>query len=112
MVDRNPLELLPSRVKARLVKRTQPKWVAPMLATLTDERFSREGWLFEPKWDAKSDQSRGVGALLRHGRTGRGSASEITPPGSLTASRCGPQHMPSLGSSVGVQAFRPRAGEH
>jgi bifunctional non-homologous end joining protein LigD len=22
-----------------------------MLATLTDERFSREGWLFEPKWD-------------------------------------------------------------
>jgi len=50
MVDRNPLELLPSRAKARLVKRTQPKWVAPMLATLTDERFSREGWLFEPKW--------------------------------------------------------------
>ncbi|MEA2959039.1 MAG: hypothetical protein QOJ58_4674, partial [Alphaproteobacteria bacterium] len=30
MVDRNPLELLPSRAKARLVKRTQPKWVAPM----------------------------------------------------------------------------------
>ena len=53
MVDRNPLELLPSRVKARLVKRTQPKWVAPMLATLTDERFSREGWLFEPKWDGE-----------------------------------------------------------
>jgi bifunctional non-homologous end joining protein LigD len=51
MVDRNPLELLPSRAKARLVRRTQPKWVAPMLATLTDERFSREGWLFEPKWD-------------------------------------------------------------
>ena len=53
MVDRNPLELLPSRAKARLVKRTQPKWVAPMLATLTDERFSREGWLFEPKWDGE-----------------------------------------------------------
>jgi len=51
MVDRNPLELLPSRARARLVRRTQPKWVAPMLATLTDERFSREGWLFEPKWD-------------------------------------------------------------
>ncbi|MEA2813549.1 MAG: hypothetical protein QOI93_1246, partial [Rhodospirillaceae bacterium] len=53
MVDRNPLELLPSRTKARLVKRTQPKWVAPMLATLTDARFSREGWLFEPKWDGE-----------------------------------------------------------
>jgi bifunctional non-homologous end joining protein LigD len=53
MVDRNPLELLPSRAKAWLVKRTQPKWVAPMLATLTDERFSREGWLFEPKWDGE-----------------------------------------------------------
>ena len=53
MVDRNPLELLPSRAKARLVKRTQPKWVAPMLATLTDARFSREGWLFEPKWDGE-----------------------------------------------------------
>ena len=24
-----------------------------MLATLTDERFSREGWLFEPKWDGE-----------------------------------------------------------
>src|SRR5260370_39509431 len=53
MVDRNPLELLPSKAKARLVKRPQPKWVAPMLATLTDERFSREGWLFEPKWDGE-----------------------------------------------------------
>jgi DNA ligase D-like protein (predicted ligase) len=24
-----------------------------MLATLTDERFSRKGWLFEPKWDGE-----------------------------------------------------------
>jgi ATP-dependent DNA ligase len=24
-----------------------------MLATLTNERFSREGWLFEPKWDGE-----------------------------------------------------------
>src|SRR3979490_574594 len=53
MVDRNPLELLPSRAKARLVKRTQPKWVAPMLAPITDERFSREGGLCEPKWDGE-----------------------------------------------------------
>jgi ATP-dependent DNA ligase len=50
--DRNPLERLAAEAKARLRKRA-PKWVAPMLATLTDERFSREGWLFEPKWDGE-----------------------------------------------------------
>jgi hypothetical protein len=48
MADRNPLDALPPSVKARLRKIAQPTWVAPMLATLTDERFSREGWLFEP----------------------------------------------------------------
>jgi DNA ligase D-like protein (predicted ligase) len=29
------------------------KWFLPMLATLTEERFSREGWLFEPKLDGE-----------------------------------------------------------
>jgi bifunctional non-homologous end joining protein LigD len=29
----------------------EPHWIAPMLATLTDEPFSRRGWLFEPKLD-------------------------------------------------------------
>ena len=53
MTSRNPLHGLPAEVKARLRKRAQPRWVAPMLATLTDERFSREGWLFEPKWDGE-----------------------------------------------------------
>ncbi|MGZ3689458.1 MAG: non-homologous end-joining DNA ligase, partial [Bdellovibrionota bacterium] len=37
----------------RLRKRAQPKWFPPMLATLTDEVFSRPGWLFEPKWDGE-----------------------------------------------------------
>src|SRR5882762_2103787 len=41
------------RPKARLRTRAQPKWVAPMLATLTDEVCSRQGWLFEPKWDGE-----------------------------------------------------------
>jgi len=27
------------------------RWIAPMLATLADEPFSRRGWLFEPKFD-------------------------------------------------------------
>lgn len=50
---RDPLGALPAEGKARLRKRAKPVWVAPMLATLTDERFSREGWLFEPKWDGE-----------------------------------------------------------
>jgi DNA ligase D-like protein (predicted ligase) len=53
MLDANRFKSLPAEVKARLRKRAQPEWIAPMLATLTDERFSREGWLFEPKWDGE-----------------------------------------------------------
>ena len=53
MSGRNPLDELPAGAKIQLRKRAQPGWVAPMLATLTDERFSREGWLFEPKWDGE-----------------------------------------------------------
>ena len=53
MADQNPLDRLPARAKARLRKIAQPAWVPPMLATLTDKRFSREGWLFEPKWDGE-----------------------------------------------------------
>src|ERR1700730_7764774 len=53
MADRDALDGLPARAKALLRKRVQPKWLAPMLATLTDERFSRPGWLFEPKWDGE-----------------------------------------------------------
>ena len=62
MAVRNPLHALPPSVKARLRKIAQPTWVAPMLATLTDERFSREGWLFEPKWDGERCLA------FRHGR--------------------------------------------
>ncbi len=53
MPGHNLLDALPARAKARLRLRAQPDWVAPMLATLTDERFSRQGWLFEPKWDGE-----------------------------------------------------------
>jgi bifunctional non-homologous end joining protein LigD len=47
------LKRLPAEARARLQKKPQPEWVAPMLATLTNQRFSREGWLFEPKWDGE-----------------------------------------------------------
>ena len=53
MAGRNPLDRLPAGAKARLRKIAQPRWVVPMLATLTHEPFSREGWLFEPKWDGE-----------------------------------------------------------
>jgi bifunctional non-homologous end joining protein LigD len=53
MFGRNLLDGLPADAKARLRKGAQPIWVAPMLATLTDEVFSRQGWLFEPKWDGE-----------------------------------------------------------
>jgi DNA ligase D-like protein (predicted ligase) len=53
MSGRNLLDGLPAEAKARIRNRAQPKWVAPMLATLTDEVFSRQGWLFEPKWDGE-----------------------------------------------------------
>jgi bifunctional non-homologous end joining protein LigD len=44
---------LPSGIRTRAQKSPQPGWVPPMLATLTDERFSRSGWLFEPKLDGE-----------------------------------------------------------
>src|ERR1700731_3937069 len=53
MPNVNLLDRLPSEATAWLRERAQPRWIAPMLATLTDERFSREGWLFEPKWDGE-----------------------------------------------------------
>src|SRR5262245_47101456 len=44
---------LPLAVRARIRKGSQPDWLPPMLATLTAERFSRPGWLFEPKLDGE-----------------------------------------------------------
>jgi DNA ligase D-like protein (predicted ligase) len=37
--------------RARLIADGTPRWTPPMLATLTDEPFSRKGWLFERKFD-------------------------------------------------------------
>ena len=44
---------LPVEAGTKLKKVAQPGWVSPMLATLTDERFSREGWIYEPKLDGE-----------------------------------------------------------
>lgn len=45
------LESLPKEVRKKLIRRSQPSWVNPMLATLTDERFSDKKWIFEKKHD-------------------------------------------------------------
>jgi bifunctional non-homologous end joining protein LigD len=56
------IERLPEDVRRTLVKGKPPAWAEPMAATLTEERFSDPGWIFEPKLD-------GVRCLaLRNGR--------------------------------------------
>jgi bifunctional non-homologous end joining protein LigD len=49
----NPIAQLPAGVRERARKRPQPSWIAPMLATLVDEPFSRGNWIFEPKLDGE-----------------------------------------------------------
>jgi bifunctional non-homologous end joining protein LigD len=46
-----PLEGLTEEARKHLVKARAPSWVDPMLATLTERRFSDPGWIFEPKFD-------------------------------------------------------------
>src|SRR5215469_14351211 len=53
MAEDKALDSLPPDARAKLRKSKQLDWFAPMLATLTEERFSRKGWLFEPKLDGE-----------------------------------------------------------
>jgi bifunctional non-homologous end joining protein LigD len=50
---RDALARLPAEARARLRKAPHPPWVEPMLATLTDLRFSDPRWLFERKLDGE-----------------------------------------------------------
>jgi ATP-dependent DNA ligase len=47
------LKSLPDEVKKKLREVEQPDWMDPMLATLTDQRFSDENWIFERKLDGE-----------------------------------------------------------
>ncbi|MGZ4338401.1 MAG: non-homologous end-joining DNA ligase [Gaiellaceae bacterium] len=60
-----PLLSLPPEAGERLRRRSQPEWVPPMLAVLTSEPFSREGWLFERKLDGERCLAFRRGARLR-----------------------------------------------
>ncbi|MGM0493477.1 MAG: DNA ligase D [Armatimonadota bacterium] len=44
---------LPPDARANLIRAEQPEWIEPMLATLTDERFSDPDWIFERKLDGQ-----------------------------------------------------------
>jgi bifunctional non-homologous end joining protein LigD len=47
------LDRLPPRARRRLRRRGQPEWTAPMLAVLSDRRFSDPAWIFERKLDGE-----------------------------------------------------------
>jgi DNA ligase D-like protein (predicted ligase) len=44
---------LPAEARHRLRRTPQPSWVDPMLATLANQRFSDESWIFERKLDGE-----------------------------------------------------------
>jgi bifunctional non-homologous end joining protein LigD len=47
----DPFAVLSAEARRQLRKRQQPSWAGPMLATLTNERFSDPDWIFERKLD-------------------------------------------------------------
>src|SRR6266545_742848 len=52
-VTSDPFAVLPASARARLRPAAVPDWTSPMLATLTDQRFSDPGWIFERKLDGE-----------------------------------------------------------
>jgi bifunctional non-homologous end joining protein LigD len=52
-MKRQPLTRLDADERSCLRAGRQPAWTEPMLATLTDERFSDPDWIFEPKLDGE-----------------------------------------------------------
>lgn len=54
MISLHPLlEALDDGRKEQLVRRDQPGWMEPMLATLADRRFPDNDWIFERKFDGE-----------------------------------------------------------
>lgn len=49
----DPFSALRSEPRKRLVPAPHPRWVQPMLATLTNARFSDDRWIFERKFDGE-----------------------------------------------------------
>lgn len=51
MAKKRDLSDIPEGLRGELIKAEQPRWVPPMLATLTEKRFFEPGWIYEPKLD-------------------------------------------------------------
>jgi DNA ligase D-like protein (predicted ligase) len=45
------LDVIPADERRKARRAAMPDWTPPMLATLTDERFSDPGWIYERKFD-------------------------------------------------------------
>ncbi len=58
-------ELVPPHLRHLLKQAKQPDWTPPMLATLTEQRFSDPGWIYERKLDGV----RLLGFVTRRGAT-------------------------------------------
>ena len=52
-VSSDPFAVLTAPTRTRLRPAAVPDWTSPMLATLTDQRFSDPGWMFERKLDGE-----------------------------------------------------------
>jgi bifunctional non-homologous end joining protein LigD len=50
---KHPLSQLSPDNRELLRESDQPDWIEPMLATLTDRRFSDDDWIFERKLDGE-----------------------------------------------------------
>jgi bifunctional non-homologous end joining protein LigD len=62
---KDPLEGLPRSVRSQAERAPQPSWTPPMLATLTEKRFSDPGWLYERKLDGERCLAFREGATVR-----------------------------------------------
>jgi DNA ligase D-like protein (predicted ligase) len=61
----SPIDRLSAFERAHLQEGPQPVWTAPMLARLTDRRFSDPDWLFERKFDGQRALSFRSGDAVR-----------------------------------------------
>lgn len=59
------LDELADHERALLRKRAQPRWLQPMMATLTHKRFSDPDWIYERKLDGERVLGFGAGGKVR-----------------------------------------------
>ncbi|HLH16737.1 MAG TPA: non-homologous end-joining DNA ligase [Bryobacteraceae bacterium] len=75
---------LPAELRKRARAGPQPRWIGPMLATLTAEPFSGAGWIFEPKLDGERCltfvQGGRARLLSRNGKPLNGTYPELVEP--------------------------------